>query len=279
MNRSIIAALLCAAGVAFAEVSPDVKKYVGSASALFEKLEYEKALAQLKRAKAKSQGPEDDLKIALLEGIVLAEMGDVTAPAAFATALGMDPNATLPMVVSPKVQKVFEKAKAQVQKVLEAEAELERQKAEERRKQEEANRPPPAPPAPEPSPKVEPATPPPVIVQQPRPAPSAPVRGLAWIPAAVGLVSAGVGTVLLIQARSADSQLMNGVPRNQDEALAIANSGASMQIAGWTLVGIGGAAVVAAAGLFAFGAGSGGPNASLLITPHGAVAAMRVPLP
>src|SRR5207244_1561645 len=109
MKRAVVILSLLAAGVSSADISPDVKKYVGSASALFEKLEYEKALAQLKRAKAKSQGPEDDLKITLLEGIVLAEMGDVNAPAAFASALGMDPNATLPMVVSPKVQRVFEK--------------------------------------------------------------------------------------------------------------------------------------------------------------------------
>src|SRR5689334_15457164 len=112
MKRAfILAVTLLAAAPAWAAISPDVKKYVGSAAALFEKLEYEKALAQLKRAKAKSQGPEDDLRIALYEGIVLAEMGDATAPAAFASALGMDPTATLPIVVSPKVQKVFDKAK------------------------------------------------------------------------------------------------------------------------------------------------------------------------
>src|SRR4051812_32445895 len=188
MKRTFLIAVLAVAGTALAEVSPDVKKYVGSASALFEKLEYEKALAQLKRAKAKSQGPEDDLKIALLEGIVLAEMGDVNAPAAFASALGMDPTAELPILVSPKVKKVFEKAKAQVQKVLDAEAELARQKAEEKRKQEEANKPP----EPKPQPTPEPA-PRPVIVEQPKPQPSPGLRRLAWIPAAVGVVSAGVG--------------------------------------------------------------------------------------
>src|SRR5882672_2008410 len=98
MRLFTIIVMLCAAS-AHADVSPDVKKYLGSAAALFEKLEYEKALAQLKRAKAKSQGPEDDLKIALYEGIVLSEMGDANAPAAFTTALGMDPTATLPLVV------------------------------------------------------------------------------------------------------------------------------------------------------------------------------------
>ncbi|MBK7864567.1 MAG: hypothetical protein IPJ65_39395 [Archangiaceae bacterium] len=275
MKRVVILTVLVAAGLAAAEVSTDVRKYLGSASALFEKLEYEKALAQLKRAKVKSQGPEDDLKIALLEGVVLAEMGDATAPSVFASALGMDPSATLPMVVSPKVQRVFDKAKAQVQKVLDAQAAVEKQKEdarrkddEDRRKQEEANRPP--------EPKPEPA---PVIVQQPKPQPSGGLRRIAWVPAAVGVVSAGVGTVLLVQASSAHGQLTNNGPTNKEEALAIANRGASMQVAGWVLVGVGAAAVVAAAGMFAFGGGSGGASASVLVTPSGAFASVALPLP
>src|SRR5471030_1355774 len=108
MKRLLCIALIWAVP-AFAEVSGEVKRYLHSAAALFEKLEYEKALAQIKRAKSKSQGQEDDTQISLYEGIVLAEMGDAQASTAFTTALGLEPEAKLPMVVSPKVQRVFDK--------------------------------------------------------------------------------------------------------------------------------------------------------------------------
>jgi hypothetical protein len=270
MKRALLIVTLLAALPAAAEVSPDVRKYVGSAAALFEKLEYEKALAQLKRAKAKSQGPEDDLRIALYEGIVLAEMGDSTAPSAFASALGMDPNVTLPLVVSPKVQKVFDKAKAQVQKVIEAEAAAERARAEEKRKLEEANKPPP------PAVVEKKEEPPPVIVEKPRPAPT---RNILFVPvAAAGVVGVGVGAVLLIQANAAKSALANNVPMNRDEALATANRGANMQIAGWVLVGAGSAVAVAGAALFLFGPKTQA-SASVMVTPDGAYASLSVPLP
>jgi hypothetical protein len=275
MRRLVLIAVLVTAPCAWAEVSPDVKKYVGSAAALFEKLEYEKALAQLKRAKAKSQGPEDDLRIALYEGIVLAEMGDATAPAAFASALGMDPSATLPLVVSPKVQKVFDKAKAQVQKVLEAEAEAQRQrdaaqraKEEEQRRAEEASKPPPPP-------KKEEA---PVVVEQPKPAPSGGLRRFWWAPAAVAAVSGATAAVLLVQANAASNALKSNTPTSREEALATANRGANLQVAGWTMVGVAGAAAVATAGLLAFG-GSSQATASVLVTPSGAAASLSVPLP
>lgn len=274
MKRALLIVSLLCAGPSLAEVSPDVKKYLGSAAALFEKLEYEKALAQLKRARAKSQGPEDDLRIALYEGVVLAEMGDATAPAAFASALGMDPNANLPLVVSPKVQKVFDKAKEQVQKVLAAQAEAERARAEEQRKKDEANKPPPpAEKKPEPAPAA--------IVEQPRAEPQPSALKYLWIPetvvATAGLVT---GTVLLVQAKSAQDALNNNVPANREEALATANRGANMQLFGWVAVGVGAAAAAAAVTTFIIGRSSGsGATASVLVTPAGAAASLSVPLP
>lgn len=264
MKRALLVIAVVAATEAVAEVSPDVRKYVGSASALFEKLEYEKALAQLKRAKAKSQGPEDDLRIALYEGIVLAEMGDATAPSAFASALGMDPNVGLPLVVSPKVQKVFDKAKSQVLKVMEAEAAAERARAEEKRKQEEASKPPP--------PVEKKPDPAPIVIEQPKPAPTKSLRPLALIPAAVGVAAIGTGTVLLIQAKLAQDALKNDVPMNREDALATANRGANMQLFGWVVMGVGFAAVAAAVGLFALG-GDSGATASVMVTPDGSFSA------
>lgn len=269
-KRALLVLVVAFATETFADVSPDVRKYVGSASALFEKLEYEKALAQLKRAKAKSQGPEDDLRIALYEGIVLAEMGDATAPSAFASALGMDPNATLPLVVSPKVQRVFDKAKAQVLKVMEAEAAAERARLEEKRRQEEASRPPP--------PVEKKPDPAPIVVEQPKPQPKKSLRPLALVPAAVGVAAIGTGTVLLVQAKVAQDALKNDVPLNREEALATANRGANMQLFGWVVLGVGFAAVAAAIGLFALG-GDGGATASVMVTPDGALASLLLRLP
>ena len=269
--RTLLCLFLLTAPEALAEVSPDVRKYVGSASALFEKLEYEKALAQLKRAKAKSQGPEDDLRIALYEGIVLAEMGDATAPSAFASALGMDPNVTLPLVVSPKVQRVFDKAKGQVLKVLEAEAAAERARQEEARKKEEASRPPPE----------KKPDPPPAIVEQPKPQPkSGGALRYAWVPAAVvgagGVVS---WAVMFAMAQSAHSALGNNAPMSREEALATANRGANLQLFGYVALGVGVAAVAAAAALFVLGRDGSGATASVMVTPDGAAASLSLPLP
>ncbi|MBL8953754.1 MAG: hypothetical protein JNK82_23465 [Myxococcaceae bacterium] len=273
MKRALtLIVVLATAAPAWAAITPDVKKYLGSAAALFEKLEYEKALAQLKRAKAKSQGPEDDLRIALYEGIVLAEMGDSTAPSAFASALGMDPNVSLPLVVSPKVQKVFDKAKAQVQKVLEAEAAVQRQKDEEEarkreeaRKKEEASRP----------------APPPVVAERRQPEPSRGVRRFWWAPAIVGVAGLATGATLLVMANADAGALRADRPMTREEALSIANRGANLQVGGWAVLSVGIVAAVAAVGLFVFG-GPSEPapvSASVVLTPSGGAAAVSVPLP
>ena len=71
---------------AFAQ-SAEVKKYLNTAITLYENLEYEKALKQLKNASAKAKGPDDEAKIGLLEAIVLADMGrEERALTAFKTA-------------------------------------------------------------------------------------------------------------------------------------------------------------------------------------------------
>lgn len=272
MKRLVLLIALASSLPVLADISNDVKKYLGSAAALFEKLEYEKALAQLKRAKAKSQGPEDDLKIALYEGIVLAEMGDANAGSTFTTALGMDPSATLPLVVGPKVQKVFDKAKAQVQKVLDAQAEIEKQKADEKKKQDEANKPKPVDPGPA------------IVIAKPPPQSSGPsVRTLALIPAAVGVAALGAGTAFFLVANGAHSALQSGAPANLQEAQAKASSGKTMQTLGAVSVGVGAAAVAAAVVMFAVGGSSsgsgGGVMASAVVTPDGAAASLTIPLP
>ena len=96
---------------AFAQ-NAEVKKYLNTAITLYENLEYEKALKQLKSAKAKAKGPDDEARIALLEGVVLADMGrEEKALTAFKTAFSVDLVAKLPVEVSPKVSAVAEKAR------------------------------------------------------------------------------------------------------------------------------------------------------------------------
>jgi hypothetical protein len=259
---------------AFAEVSGDVKRYLVSAAALFEKLEYEKALAQIKRAKTKSQTPEDDTLIALYEGVVLAEMGDAQASTAFTTALGLDPQAKLPLVVSPKVQRVFDKAKASVTKLLEAQEAAEKARAEEQRRLEEANKPPPEPAKPEP---------PPVVVEQPPPPPPPePSRGRMYAGLGIGIAGlalAASGGALFGIAHGTGASIAAGTPPTFQEAQALADSGRVQQTLGLTMLGVGGAALVAGVVLFALGPTYSPRGVSVLVTPEGAFASVRVALP
>src|SRR5437762_2480160 len=117
MRVMLLALLLpLAAGAA---VSKDVQKYLNSASTMIENLDYEKALKQIERAKTKSTGAEDDAQISFYEGVVFSELGKKEkALDAFKTGLSMSPDANLPLEVSPKVQKNFEEARANVKKML-----------------------------------------------------------------------------------------------------------------------------------------------------------------
>src|SRR5258708_19080883 len=81
------------------------KKYLDAAVRLYNAFEFERALEQLQKARAQSTGAELDVTIGLYEGILQLELGrDEQAAAAFNTALSLDPNASLPARVSPKVQ-------------------------------------------------------------------------------------------------------------------------------------------------------------------------------
>jgi len=106
------------AGPAFGQ-SNEVKRFLNAAITLYENLEYEKALKQLQKARGKSNGSDDEMKISLLEGVVLADLGkEERALTAFKTAFGLDLEAKLPVEVSPKVGVIAEKARANVRKLL-----------------------------------------------------------------------------------------------------------------------------------------------------------------
>jgi hypothetical protein len=97
------------------------RTYFIAATRLYEKLEYERALEQLARAKELARGEEEDVRVALYEGIILADLGRrEEAQAAMRTALYLQPDAKLPVKVSPKVEADFEELRAVVWRELTA---------------------------------------------------------------------------------------------------------------------------------------------------------------
>ncbi|MFY1828312.1 hypothetical protein ACN47A_20480 [Myxococcus fulvus] len=94
-----------------------MRRYLVSIHTLIDDLEFERALEQVARVKKVSKGPEDDVAVSLYEGVILAElshgrMGD--ANASFKAALILDPDAKLPLSVSPKLMRQFEDVRARV---------------------------------------------------------------------------------------------------------------------------------------------------------------------
>lgn len=241
--------------------SEDVRKYLRSATQMIETFKYDQALAQLKKAKQKSAGPEDDKEIALYEGVVLAEMGKADkSEAAFETALSLDLKASLPFEVSPKVDGIFKKARAKVEKLLgpqlakeeeerKRKAEEEARAAEEARKAEEAKR------AEQERLAREGAPPPPPLVGSSgveKKMTGGEARRFFWIPGVLGLGLAGGGTVALLQARFNYDRLVGG-QLTPAEALNARDTGKTQQTVGWILVGAGGAAVAASLAMLIFG--------------------------
>ncbi len=103
---------------AFADTGTS-KKYFLSALVQYELLNYERAIRQLEKAEAKAQTPEDEQRIALLAGIVNAELGRTgIAREAFALGFGIDNTAQLPMEVSPKIVAIAEKVRQEVSQSL-----------------------------------------------------------------------------------------------------------------------------------------------------------------
>ena len=261
---------------AFAQ-SAEVKKYLNTAITLYENLEYEKALRQLKNASAKAKGPDDEAKIGLLEAIVLADMGrEEKALTAFKTAFSVDVEAKLPVEVSPKVQAVAEKARANVRKMLApqiqaAKAEEEKRLAEEKKRaDEEAARL-----AEQKRLDAEDRTrnqPPPAVVAAKPSGPS--VRALSWVPGAVGLVSAGVAAGLLVSANGKFNALNNGTAP-VDQAAAYRDSGKTEAALGYVFTGVGIAGIGAAVLMFAVGGTDAGPTVSAVPLQGGGYVSLR----
>jgi tetratricopeptide (TPR) repeat protein len=271
MSRTLLVLTLCLALPAAAQ-NTEVKKFVNAAITLYENLEYEKALKQLAKAKVKASSPEDEAKIALLEGVVLADMGrEERALTAFKTGFGIDLDAKLPVDVGPKVLAVAERARANVRKLLAPtlqaqKAEEERRVADEKKRADEVARL-----AADEKRRLDEerarAAPPPAVVKA-QTGPS--VRTLSLIPGAIGLVAAGVGTGFLVSASTKQEALLKGTV-DLPTAQAYRTSGPTDATVGYVLVGVGVAGVVGAITMFALGAPA--PQVAVVPTRDGAMLA------
>jgi len=91
------------------------QRRIAAAARLYEQLDYEGALEQLAKARSSPRTRDDDVAIALYEGVILAEMGKpADSAAAFRAGLLLKPDAVLPVKVSPKVQSDFERVRRRV---------------------------------------------------------------------------------------------------------------------------------------------------------------------
>ncbi|WP_256569353.1 hypothetical protein [Myxococcus qinghaiensis] len=231
-----------------AEVSPDVRRYLMSINRLIEDLEHERALEQIVRAKKVSKGPEDDVAVSLYEGVVLAELSQgrqAESDAAFKSALFLNPDAKLPLTVSPKLRERFESVRQKVLKELAVRGE----------------------------------TPDALKVKAPEPAravASNPVelsmeaegqsslRARAWIPAVVGGVLAAGGGVVWFMAAKEKSRLKPPVSfeiRTEADARAVASRTRSLQSASVGLWVGGAVGLGVATGMYLLGAPEPGPLA------------------
>lgn len=87
----------------------DFASVFASAVSRYENFDYEHALEGFNKAKALAMGTEQEVPVSLYLGIVQAELGNrEQCLAAFRTALYLQPDATLPVKVSPRVQGDFE---------------------------------------------------------------------------------------------------------------------------------------------------------------------------
>lgn len=238
MCRPVFIGVLLSGSLTFAagaaKPKPDqARKYLDAAVRLYNAFEFERALEQLGKARASAAGPELDVTIALYEGMLQLELGrDEQAETAFKSALALEPNASLPTRVSPKVQQLFDRLKTEMSKPPPA---LEPKKEELK---------------PAPAVTAEPLVPPPAPVVQQRRSSGPP--GWWWAPAAGGAAVAVVGTIMLFQAKGRSDQLSGRSMADFDLATAerYRSEGKTFQALGFAGLGLGLACIALSAVVF-----------------------------
>jgi len=102
-----------------ARAEDDFQRYINAVAQLYASGESERALEQLQRARLRSWEVEQDVLVEVYEGLILLDLGQrEQALAAFETGLLLDPEAMLPVKVSPKVSAAFEEVRKRVRKKL-----------------------------------------------------------------------------------------------------------------------------------------------------------------
>ena len=234
--------------------SADVERYLTAARNLHDGLEYERSLEQLERAKRISRGLVDDVAIALYQGVVFAELGrGEEERLAFETALSLDPDAPLPVRVSPKVSEAFEKIRAAVKK---------------KGPQGSVTSAP------------HPATPGSAAVAAPtaRSQAAGPGSGPAvWVPAVAGGVLMGAGAVSLGLAYATDGRIRAGDPSLQTEAQLgqALNTERTLGVAAVAFAVAGGAALAVAGGLWLWRGEVARPTVAFVAGPQGAAVGVK----
>lgn len=102
-----------------AHASEATAAYLRAVKVQYELKQYDVALEQLQRAKAAAGGLDDDVQVALWEGVLFAELDRGSeAEVAFNTALALRPDARPPAQVSEKVAAQIERQRAAVKQRL-----------------------------------------------------------------------------------------------------------------------------------------------------------------
>jgi hypothetical protein len=269
---ALLAIILFVPLAARAQGSAEVQTYLDSVSRLYEALEYERALEQIANAKRLTRGAEDDVALALYQGIILADLGKKEeSRAAFKAALFLKPEAELPVQVAPKVKQMFEGLRQQVKQEpasvrVKREAERQRLEAQQPRvevlpQQETRSRVPLAPetaPAPVATAQLQQ-----VEVKPPQEALSAgnvsqraTLRSRALIPAIAGGVLLAAGGVSWGLAMGEQSRLRSGDPSltSHEDVQRSVSRGQSFQTVGLGLMGASVVGLGLAAGFYVLGA-------------------------
>lgn len=229
--------------------SSDVKGTIALVRRLYEDLEYERALKEIERARRMSPNVETNVTLNLYEGIILAELIRMDdANDAFRAALLLDPDAKLPVRVSPKLQQNFEFVRIEVQQEL---ALLhDRREAQRRFEESSAQQ--------EPKPEVATTAESPVTPIKTEAVAEGNPRSRALIPAIVGGVFVAAGGVSYGLARREQSKLRGDDPdlATRADAHASASRGRTLQTVGLGLLGGGVVGLGVASGLYLLGSPS-----------------------
>jgi hypothetical protein len=276
----MLMAMLVAGAGAQADDSEELRRYVRSAVQLFQTLDYERALQQLRHARPLVRTSDEDVVVTLLEGVIYAHLGKrAQSDAAFRAALTLDSKAKLPVEVSPTLNEHFEALRAVIRKQQPGDI-LPPQPAAApaaTAPQPTAKPAPDVPAAAAPAPSVVAVAPPnlPVVDNAPAnpevTAESGSLRSGAWIPALAGLVVAAAGGACVAQSYNVYGQLTgprSAGPIDQATASSLASEGKTYQGVGFAAITVGAAALVGAGVMFVAGGGSG-PHVTAGVAPSG----------